>query len=282
MVALKKLYAGAILLLVVFATGCIGTSTDSSTSKTSSPTSAYHTENTQQWTPKTWTAYDKDLTLDREYYIGDIELTHTSKITMNLNIFSGANSISYLAIIPASELEKWKEDSTSITYEFITHHAKSGTYTATLSPGKYYVLVGIADPIHKTLASGTEVIKAGEYVGVPIDLSNIVYAEKVMATVDIREDLDINMFFTTAEEFRIYQEGGTPKIYTSYQKIKSGTYDLINGPPSYATRIGPDIYYLVLDNTYSLITTKTVDYTVTADVVYPARVHLKIEVEETG
>jgi len=280
MIDLKKLYAGAILILIVLATGCIGTSNNSNPSPTT--TGNQQGKTTSQWTPTTWTAYDKGITLDREYYIGDIELTHTSKITMQLDIISEAESVSYLAIIPASELNKWKEDSSSITYEFITHHAKSGTYTATLSPGDYYILVGIADPLPSKLAEGTEVIKAGKYVGIPIDLSNIVYAENVKATIDIRENLDIDMFLTTADEFKVYQEGGTPKVYTYYERIKSGTYDLINGSSAYDTRIGPDIYYLVLDNSYSLITTKTVDYTVTADVVYPANIHLKIEVEETG
>jgi len=286
MVALKKLYVGAILLLVVFVAGCIGTSTNSTQSPTTSSVMSTPTETSQQWTPSStpssWVAYDKDITLNGEYYIGDIEITRTSKITMKLDILSDANSISYLAIIPASELEKWKEDSQDITYEFITHHAKSGTYTATLSPGDYYVLVGIADPIHKTLAQGTEVIDAGKYVGIPIDLSDILRAENVKVTIDIREDLDINMFFTTSKEFQIYQEDGTPRVVASYEKAESGTYNITNGPPSYLTKLGPDVYYLVLDNTYAWVMKKTVDYTVTGDVVYPARIHLTIKVEETG
>ncbi|WP_148882739.1 hypothetical protein [Thermococcus aciditolerans] len=282
MVALKKLYAGAILLLVVFATGCIGTSTNSNQTSSPSSTTLSSTETNQQWTPSSWIAYDKDITLDGQYYIGDIEITHTSKVTMQLDIISGAESISYLAIIPASELEKWKGDSTSLTYEFISHHVKSGTYTATLSPGTYYVLVGIADPIYMTLAEGTEVIDAGKYIGIPISLSNILYAENVKATIDIREKLDINLDFMRASEFQIYQEGGTPRVVASYEKAESGTYDITNGPPSYLERLDPDIYYLVLDNEYSVFTDKTIDYKVTGDVVYPAEVHLTIKVEETG
>ncbi|AIU70182.1 hypothetical protein TEU_07465 [Thermococcus eurythermalis] len=211
-----------------------------------------------------------------------MEITHTSKVIMKLNIISGANSISYLAIIPASELEKWKEDSPDITYEFITHHAKSGTYTATLSPGTYYVLVGYADPIHETLAQGTEVIKAGYYVGIPIDMSNIVYAENVQATIDIREDLDITLGFLNENEFNVYQEGGTANFIAKYEKTESGTYSITNAPPGYKTILRPSFYYLILDNGYSWFTDKTVDYTVTADVVYPARIHLTIKVEETG
>jgi len=277
MIASRRLYIGAILILVVFVSGCIGTTANSSSSPSPSATSQQTKVNHQ----KSWVAYDQDITLNGPSY-GKIEITHTSKVVMDLNILSGADSISYLAIIPASDFQNWEEGSTGITYEFITHHAKSGTYTATLSPGTYYVLVGYADPIHKTLAQGTEVIKARRYVGIPIDLSNIIYAENVKANIDIREDLDITIFFTTASEFKVYQEGGTPKVYTEYKHAKSGTYDLLNGPPSYATKMGPGVYYLVLDNTYSLITTKTVDYTVTGDVVYPATVHLTIKVEETG
>ena len=281
MIDLKKLYVGAILILIVFATGCIGTSNNSNPSPTT--TGNQKGETTSQWTPSTWTVFDNDLTLNSQYSIGSpIQVTKTSTMKINLEILNNANSVSYIGVIPASALDTWKQDPESATYTFITHHAKTGTYTATLSPGNYYVVIGYADPVYKTLASGTEVIKAGEYVGVPIDLSNIIYAENVKATIDIREDLDINTFFTTADEFKVYQEGGTPKIYTEYKHAKSGTYDLINGPPSYATRIGPDIYYLVLDNSYSILTTKTIDYKVTADVVYPANVHLKIEVKENG
>jgi len=280
MVISKKLYAGAILLLIVFATGCISTST--SPSQTTPSSTSTSTETKPQWTPSSWVVYDKDLTLDRRYYIGDIEITHSSKVIMQLDIISGANSISYLAIIPASELEKWKEESPSITYEFITNHAKSETYTATLSPGTYYVLVGLADPMYKTLSQGTEVVDAGEYVGIPISLSNILYAENIKATIDIREDLDITLMFMRASEFQIYREGGTPKVVVSYKKVESGTYDITNGPPSYWDWVEPDDYYLVLDNRYSVLTDKTVDYTVIGDVVYPARIHLKVRVEEIG
>lgn len=281
MIDLKKLYAGAILILIVLATGCIGTSNNTNPSSTS--TGNQQSKTTSQWSPATWTVFDNDLTLDSQYSIGSpIQITKTSTMKINLEILNNANSISYIGVIPASSLNTWKENPEAATYTFITHHVKTGTYTAALSPGDYYVVIGYADPLHKTLTSGTEVLKAGEYVGIPIDLSNIIYAENVKATIDIREDLDINMFFTTSDEFNVYEEGGTPRIYTQYNKVKSGTYDLLNGPPSYATRIGPDVYYLVLDNTYSLITTKTIDYKVTADVVYPANVHLKIEIKETG
>ena len=278
MSTLKKLYAGAILLLVVFVTGCIGTSTNSSYSPAGIRYEGTHSEQT----PTTWTIFDKDLTLDSQYYIGSpIQITRTSTIKITLNILNNAKSISYIGIIPASALNTWKEDKETATYTFITHHVKDGTYTTALSPGEYYVVIGYADPIHKTLAQGTAVIKARKYVGIPIDLSNILYAENVKGTINIREDLDINILFTTAKEFGVYEEGGTPDIYTGYKEAKSGSYDLINGPPSYVTEIGPDVYYLVLDNGYSIFTTKTVDYKVTADVVYPATVHLKVKVEET-
>lgn len=256
MIALKKLYVGAILLLVVFVAGCSGTSTNSNQTPTSLSAASTPTETSQQWTPSSWVAYDEDLTLDSQYYIGDLEITHTSKVTMELNILSGANSISYLAIIPASELEKWKEDSPDITYEFITHHAGSGTYTATLSLGTYYVLIGLADSIHKTLAQGTEVIKAGYYVGIPIDLSDILYAESIKATIDIREDLDITLGFLTEEEFEVYQEGGTAKFIAKYEETKSGTYSITDAPPMYVTTLNPGTYYLILDNGYSWFTKK--------------------------
>ncbi|WP_297068661.1 hypothetical protein [Thermococcus sp.] len=266
------------LVLLVAAAGCINTTSSASTTP-----SGQTQEQPYGNTPTSWTIYDKDLTLDAQYYIGSpIQIPKTSTIKITLNLLNNANSISYIGIIPASALNTWKEDPEAATYTFITHHVKDGAYTTALSPGQYYVVIGYADPIHKTLTSGTEVIKAGKYVGIPIDLSNIVYAENVKATIDIREDLDINLKFMRASEFQIYQEGGTPRVIASYEKAKSETYAITNGPPSYLSRIGPDIYYLILDNTYSWFTKKTVDYTVSADVVYPAEVHLKIEAEETG
>lgn len=281
MVALRKLYVGAILILVVLVAGCIGTTTN--TSSSSSPTSTHSTETYSEQTPTTWTIFDEDLKLDSQYYIGSpIRIKRTSTIRITLRIIDNAESISYIGIIPASSLETWKENKESATYTFITHHVKDGTYTTALSPGDYYVVIGYADPIHKTIAQGTEVIKAGEYVGVPIDLSNIVYAENVQATIDIREDRDITLKFMRASEFQIYREGGTPRVIASYKEVESGTYDITNGPPSYWDYLPSDIYYLVLDNTYSVFTKKTVDYTVTGDVVYPARIHLTIKVEETG
>ncbi|CAI1492033.1 exported protein of unknown function [Thermococcus nautili] len=281
---LRWFRVGVTLLLVVLVAGCVGTTTTTSSSQPSASSSSRPSpiETTSSWTPASWVAYDEDMVLNASWYLGDLEITHTSKVIMKLNIISGANSISYLAIIPASELEKWKENSPDITYEFITHHAKSGTYTATLSPGTYYVLVGHADPIHETLAQGTEVIKAGDYVGVPIDLSDILYAENVTATIDIREDLDIRMFFTTAKEYSIYREGGTPRVIAWYDSAKSGVYNITNAPPSYLKILDSDVYYFVLDNTNAWVMKKTVDYTITGDVVYPARIHLTIKVEEIG
>ncbi|AJC72782.1 hypothetical protein X802_08360 [Thermococcus guaymasensis DSM 11113] len=273
MVALKKLYVGAILILVVFATGCIGTSTHPSSSQ----------ETSSEQAPTTWTIFDENLKLDSQYYIGSpIQIKRTSTIKITLSILDNAKSISYIGIIPASTLETWKENKESATYTFVTHHVKDGTYTTALSPGEYYVVVGYADPIHKTLAQGTEVIKAGYYVGIPIDMSNIVYAANVQATIDIREDLDITLGFLNENEFNVYQEGGTANFIAKYEKTESGTYSITNAPPGYKTILHPGFYYLILDNGYSWFTDKTVDYTVTADVVYPARIHLTIKVEETG
>jgi len=283
-----------VILVVSFGLGCItskngsasstpvprSSSSSSFSSTSTSSTYTTSTSSTSTWTPRTWTVYNGELTLNESYSIGSIRLTHTTKLTLQLNINSGADSISYLGIIPSSELATWRLGSQDITYEFIRRHAHSGTYNATLSPGSYYIVVGIADPIYKTLTSGTAVVHPGKYMGIPIDLTGTLYAKDVYAYVDIRDNTDINLGLFSSDEYNVYEEGGDAEPVAFYKKAVSGSYELTNAAPGYIDELSPSEYYLLLDNGYSWFTTKTVDYKVTAYVVYPATISLYVNAKE--
>ncbi|NPA48157.1 MAG: hypothetical protein GXO14_05900 [Thermococci archaeon] len=282
----------AIILVVGFGLGCI-TSKNGSASSTPVPRSSSSfsststsstyttpTSSTSTWTPRTWTVYNGELTLNESYSIGSIRLAHTTKLTLQLDINSGADSISYIGIIPASELATWRLGSQDITFEFISRHAHSGTYNATLSPGSYYIVVGIADPVYKTLTSGTAVVHHGKYMGIPIDLIGALYATDVYAYINIRDNTDINLGLFSSDEYNVYEEGGNAEPIAFYKKAVSGNYELTNAAPGYAHELSPGEYYLLLDNGYSWFTTKTVDYKVTAYVVYPATISLYVNAKE--
>jgi len=225
-----------------------------------------------------WTMLDKDYTFDSRIY-APFELDKTTKLTITLNLPNG-KSLEYIGVIPENKLEKWKEDDTALEYLYLKTDVKSGTYTTTLNAGKYFFVIGLPTSQHQTLKEGTIVVKAREYVGIPIDLNNIIYAENIRLTIDIREEKDIDIIFTTAEEYNILQQGGTPKVITYYEKAESGTYKLTNAKPSYIDKLPPDTYYIIFDNTNSIITRKTIDYKLAADITEPFTGHIKIVAKE--
>ncbi|NJE42486.1 hypothetical protein [Thermococcus sp. GR6] len=265
-----------VTILVVATAGCITSPEDTAeqTNKNAGVTETSATSSTPTWTPREWTAYDSTEKLDSHLYIGSIDIDHTSTISMTIKILDPrVDTISYIGIIPASELTTWKQSKEIAEYKYLNKHIRSNTFTATLEPGSYYFVIGLADPVQETLASGTEVIKARSYLAVPLDLSDTLYVMNLEAYVDIREDLDIDIVFTTPEEYKIFTEGGTAKAIEYYKKAKSGYYPL-------ADYLEPGLYYFILDNGYSLLTKKTVDYRITSDVIYPATVHITIKVKE--
>lgn len=261
-----------VVILAVSISGCSESESGYTTTQTTKTSIA---------TPTEWTAYDKDIYLDSEIYIPSFEIEKPTTFKMTLTV-PNDKSLFYLGVIPESELERWKEDSTASEYQYLKTDVGSGTYTVTLPPGKYYIVIGYPTPETKTLKEDTVVVKAGDYVGIPIYLDNILYADNVGLMIDIREANDINILFIRADEYNILQQGGTPRVIAYHKKATSGTHELTNAKPSYWSELPPDTYYLVFDNTYSMLTDKTIDYKVEAKIVEPITIHLKIVVKEEG
>lgn len=257
-----------VVLLVVSISGCQQTSEDTA-EQISKNTEATTTATTT--TPKEWIALDKDYTFDSRIYI-PVELDKTTKLTITLNLPSG-KSLEYIGIIPESELETWKQDDTATEFKYLKTNVESGTYTTTLNAGKYFFVIGLPTPQPQTLKDDTIVVKAGDYEAIPIYLDNIIYAQNMQVTINIRENLDISLYLLEQKEYQILKQGGTPKAYLVEKKATSGTYTI------YGVLL-PDTYYLVLSNTYSILTDKTIDYTVTAEVSEPFTGHIKIIAKE--
>ncbi len=284
MKVLEKLFVMAILVLVIAALGCIGASTRSGTSpsRTSvnplySASSSYSSSTFHTSAPQVETIYDKTITLNSSYYIGPFSIKSPSTVTITLSDL-GSSQVSYVGIISASQLSTWRENPEAVNYVFLARDVTEGGYSADLQRGYYYFVIGMATPVYKTLTSGTVVVDHGKYVGIPITLMDIVGFRNPKVSINIRNDDDINIFFMEASEYQIYQEGGTPRVYTYYHRVPSGIYSLLNG----TGMLYSGTYYLVLDNTYSWFTKKTIDYEVTANVIYPITVHVKIKTRENG
>lgn len=256
-----------VVLLAVSISGCSGSGSSGGHTTTAQKTNAGATET---YTPRTWTMLDKDYTFDSRIYI-PFELDKTTELTIILNL-PNSKSLDYIGIIPETELEKWKEDDTASEYKYLKTDVKSETYTTTLNAGKYVFVIGTPTPQYQTLKEDSTVVKAGDYEAIPIYLNNILYAQNMRVTIDIRENLDINLYLFEQKEYQIWKEGGTPRAYLVEKKATSGTY--------YVYTLSPGTYYLVLSNTYSLITDKTIDYKVTAEVAEPFTGHIKITAKE--
>ncbi|AIF69659.1 hypothetical protein PAP_06305 [Palaeococcus pacificus DY20341] len=252
-------------LLVVFVAGCTQTSEDTAEQINK------NAGTTETQTPQIWTLFDKEYTFDSRTYI-PFELDSTYKLTITLNIPSG-KKLEYLGIIPESELEQWKNDDTASEYLYLKKNVESGTYTTTLNKGNYVFVIGTPTPESTILNEDTVVVKHGDYEAIPIYLTNILYAQNVKLKIDIREDLDINIYLMDEKEYNIWKQGGTPKIYFAEKKATSGYYTLRNYLPA-------DTYYLILDNEYSLLTDKTIDYRIEAEIAKPFTGHIKIIAEE--
>ncbi len=176
-----------VVLLVVSISGCQQTP-----EKTAEQISK-NAEATTTTTPKEWIALDKDYTFDSRIY-APFELDKTTKLTITLNLPNG-KSLDYIGVIPENELEKWKEDDTASEYLYLKTDVESGTYTTTLNAGKYVFVIGLPTPQYQTLKDDTIVVKAGDYEAIPIYLDNILYAQNMEITINIRENLDINLYF---------------------------------------------------------------------------------------
>lgn len=269
-----------VVTLVVSISGCSESEsgyTTTQTTKTSTPTI---TTPTETYTPKTWTMINKDYTFDRRWYT-QFELDKTTKLTITLK-FPADKHLDYIGVIPETELEQWKNDDTASEYLYLKKDVESGTYRTTLNAGKYIFVIGLPTPEYQTLKEDTVVIKAGDYETIPLYLNNILYAQNMKLTIEIREDSDINVMLLREKEYNIWKQGGTPRVIAYIKKATSGTYYIEKQPPSYWNYFAPNTYYLILDNRLSLLTDKTVDYIIEAEISQPFTGHIKIVAKEEG
>lgn len=170
----------------------------------------------------------------------------------------------------------------------------NGDYTLNLklNRGKYYLLLAYgasenAEEQTILLHSGVEVIKAGHYLALPFKISENTpeIAGKVIGkeyyrlelNLKIREDLDINILLFDKSEFDVWANGGTATPLYFVKRGESGDYYIV---PTELPRVNEE-YVLVLDNSYSILTKKTVEYSLYAFVDVVERETIDVEIIES-
>lgn len=103
-----------------------------------------------------------------------------------------------------------------------------------------------------TLIDDVVVVKPLDYEAYRFYLD---FPADIKITLDFREGQDINLYIMEEKEYEVWTNGGKAEAYVIREKIGSGTF---------TDQLPAGTYILVLDNKYSLVTSKTIEIKVIA------------------
>ncbi|WP_461866179.1 hypothetical protein [Thermococcus sp.] len=103
-----------------------------------------------------------------------------------------------------------------------------------------------------TLIDDVAVVKPLDYEAYRFYLD---FPANIEINLDFREGQDINLYIMEEKEYEVWTNGGKAEAYVIRKKIGSGTF---------TDQLPTGTYILVLDNRYSLVTSKTIEIKVVA------------------